>query len=265
MDKEFQTSFVPKKKIIQHEASKAHTGLGVVNLVALILFIASILGSGAAYLYRSSLQNTIDGYKTSLVRAQAAFEPTLITTLQSLDKKMTAATKILNSHVAVSPIFNLLGEITLPTVRYSDFSYEFNRDDPKLVDIKITGQAKGFNYIALQSDLFGQNKFIKNPIFSNFTLDQLGNINFNLTFSVDKNLIIYESFLEREASLGEEGFPGIDTQTSPMTPSAPTNQNSSMFPQATPSNNNTQPASIDGSSQTPTMGDQSIIIPEVTI
>lgn len=241
MDKEFQTSFVPKKTIVEREPKRGRGGLGgIINLVALIIFIASLIGAGGVYFYRSSLQSTIDGYKESLARARAAFEPSLITKLQVLDKRMRSATGILGSHVAVSPIFSLLGEITLPTVRYSDFAYEFNKQNSNLVDIKITGQAKGYNYIALQADLFAQNKFIKNPIFSNFTLDQLGNIAFNLTFSVDKSLVVYESFLEREQSLqaGAETIPEGSTQSEiTVTPVTPGNNGQPVPPVINPNPN----------------------------
>lgn len=232
MDKEFQTSFVPKKTVVEREPRRSGGGFGgIVNLLALIIFIASLVGAGGVYFYRSSLQNTIEGYKESLVRARAAFEPSLITKLQVLDKRMKASTNILGSHVAVSPIFSLLGDITLPTVRYSDFSYEFNKQNSNLVDIKITGQAKGYNHIALQADLFAQNNFIKNPIFSNFTLDQLGNISFNLTFSVDKSLVVYESFLEREASLANplDSFEG-DVNFSGEIPLVPDGEPTILYP-----------------------------------
>lgn len=219
MDKEFQTSFVPKKPIIE-KAAVAHSGggfSGAFNLIALVIFIASILAAGATYFYRGSLVDRVAEYKVSLERARGAFEPALITELQVLDKRMRAATEILNNHVVVSPIFALIGEITLPTVRYSDFSYEFNEENKNLVDVIMTGEAKGYNYIALQADLFGDDKFIKNPIFSDFTLDQGGNVDFALTFSVDKSLVLYESFLEREASLGQEFTidPATTTTTTP--------------------------------------------------
>ena len=58
---------------------------------------------------------------------------------------------------------------------------------------------------AASIDLFGSDKFIKNPIFSDFALDQQGNVDFTLTFSVDKSLVLYESFLERQESLGGLG------------------------------------------------------------
>lgn len=244
MDREFQTSFVPKKPILEKESLSPHRSnvSGVVNLVALIVFIASILGAGAMYFYRSSLENKITEEKVSLERARAAFEPSLITQLQELDKRMRAATKILNNHIAVSPIFHLLGDITLPTVRYTDFSYEFNKDNKNLVDIKMSGQAKGYNYIALQADLFGKDKFIKNPIFSDFTLDQQGNVDFTLTFSVDKTLVIYESFLERQNSLGQDFDPNASvTNGANTTATTPANTNpSTTTPVNTTTNNQIQ-------------------------
>lgn len=233
MDKEFQTSFVPKKPIIE-KASAPHSGGGLsaaFNLIALIVFIASILAAGATYFYRGSLIDRVEEYKVSLERARGSFEPALITELQILDKRMRAASDILDNHVAVSPIFALIGEITLPTVRYSDFSYEFNEENPNLVDVIMTGEAKGYNYIALQADLFGDDKFIKNPIFSDFTLDQNGNVDFALTFSVDKTLVLYESFLEREASLGSEFDPTV--QTTPTNDALPATESPSINPNPT--------------------------------
>lgn len=197
MDKEFQTSFIPKKTVIESPKRVGSSGGGIFNLIAFVIFIASLISAGAAYFYRSSVSANIEEYKTSLIRARNQFEPGAIRELQVLDKRLNAATSILNQHVAVSPIFVLLQDLTLPTVRYSDFSYTID-ETKKIVDIKMKGEAKDYNFIALQADLFSKNKFIKNPIFSDFVLDQASNIDFNLTFSVDKSLISYESFLDRE-------------------------------------------------------------------
>ena len=196
MDKEFQTSFIPKKTVIE-APKKIRSGSGALNLFSFIIFIASLISAGGAYFYRESVKTNIDEFKKSLAIAKNQFEPSLITELQILDKRINAANAILDQHVAVSPIFELLQDSTLPTVRYSDFTYEI---DPttNLVDIQMKGEAKGYNFIALQADLFNDNKFIKNPIFSDLVLDQNGNVDFALTFSVDKSLVSYESFLDRE-------------------------------------------------------------------
>jgi hypothetical protein len=196
MDQEFQTSFIPKKTVIE-SPKRIKSGGGAINLIAFIVFLASLIAAGGAYFYRESVKTDIEEFKRSLAVAKNQFEPSLITELQILDKRLNAATTILEKHIAVSPIFVLLEEVTLPTVRYSDFSYEVDTTT-NLVNVTMKGEAKGYNFIALQADLFDDNKFIKNPIFSDFVLDQTGNIDFNLTFSVDKSLVSYESFLDRE-------------------------------------------------------------------
>lgn len=196
MDKEFQTSFIPKKTVIEGP-KKVKSGGGVVNLFSFVIFIVSLLSIGGAYFYRESVKTNITEFKKSLALAKNQFEPSLITKLQILDKRLNAATTILDQHVAVSPIFELLQDSTLPTVRFSDFTYDID-STTNLVNVEMKGEAKGYNFIALQADLFNENKFIKNPIFSDLVLDQNGNVDFNLTFSVDKSLVSYESFLDRE-------------------------------------------------------------------
>ena len=57
--------------------------------------------------------------------------------------------------------------------------------------VKINGTAVGYRSVALQSDFFTKNKNIIDPVFSNLVLDDKGNVQFNLDFSVDPTLIDY--------------------------------------------------------------------------
>ncbi|MDQ5883577.1 MAG: hypothetical protein QG654_491, partial [Patescibacteria group bacterium] len=142
MDQEFQTSFIPKKTVIE-SPKRIKSGGGVVNLIAFIVFLASLIAAGGAYFYRESVKTDIEEFKRSLAVAKNQFEPSLITELQILDKRLNAATTILEKHIAVSPIFVLLEEVTLPTVRYSDFSYEVDTTT-NLVNVTMKGEAKGY-------------------------------------------------------------------------------------------------------------------------
>jgi hypothetical protein len=54
--------------------------------------------------------------------------------------------------------------------------------------------------VALQSDLFAQNKNLIDPVFSNLTLDDKGNVDFDLEFSVDPSFINYKKVLAAESS-----------------------------------------------------------------
>ena len=63
----------------------------------------------------------------------------------------------------------------------------------------MSGQAVGYRSVALQSDLFAKNKYFLDPVFSNLSLDEKGNVLFDLDFSVDLNFVNYKRTLLTES------------------------------------------------------------------
>lgn len=199
MDQEFQTSFIPKKTFTPKAEKTSRGSFGLVNVLSFVILIVSLLVAGGSYLYRDNLSKKVDEMKLSLDRAQNIFEPELLQELQRLDKRIQAADEILKGHIAVSPIFEVLQEITLPTVRYVDFTYEIDSVNPSVVHVMMTGEAVSYDAITLQADLFSQNRFIRNPIFSNFSLNRTGTVDFDLMFDVSKSLVNFQQYIERNS------------------------------------------------------------------
>lgn len=197
MDQEFQTSFIPKQTLSQKPERSRSGSFGLVNVVSFVVMIISLLIAGGAYLYRDSLSQRVNEMRVSLDRAQNIFEPELLQELQTFDKRLRAADEILGNHLAVSPIFEVLQDITLPTVRYVDFTYEIDNVNPNVVHVVMSGEAVSYDAITLQADLFSKNRFIRNPIFSNFSLSRTGNVDFNLMFDVSRSLVNFEQKIER--------------------------------------------------------------------
>jgi len=196
MDQEFQTSFIPKKTLVSKPERRGGS-FGLLNVISFVIMIVSILIAGGAYLYRDNLSQRVDEMKLSLDRAQNIFEKSLLEDLQLLDRRIEAATVILKDHIAVSPIFGVLQDITLPTIRYIDFTYEIDAINPNVIHVSMTGEAVSYDAITLQSNLFSENRFIRNPIFSNFSLNRSGNVDFDLMFDVSKSLVNFEQYVER--------------------------------------------------------------------
>lgn len=197
MDQEFQTSFIPKKTLSPKPEISRSGSFGLINVVAFVIMIVSLLVAGGSYLYRDTLSQRVDEMKLSLDRARNIFEPELLQELQILDKRIQAADEILSNHIAVSPIFEVLQEITLPTVRYVDFTYEIDSINPNVIHVAMSGEAVSYDAVTLQADLFSQNRFIRNPIFSNFSLSRTGNVEFDLMFDVSRSLVNFEQNIER--------------------------------------------------------------------
>jgi hypothetical protein len=85
----------------------------------------------------------------------------------------------------------------MKTVRYTKFGYILGEDPQhSRITIKMNGTAIGYRSVALQSDLFTENKNLIDPVFSNLTLDDKGNVNFDLEFSVDPSFVDYKTMLK---------------------------------------------------------------------
>jgi hypothetical protein len=184
------------------ERARASRPTSLLTIISIFIFIAVILSAGGLYFYKGIMEKDIAKMKADLVLAKNRFEPTKISQLQVLDKRLRASDQILSKHITISPIFNALQSLTLKTIRYTKFSYSFG--DNNKIDIKINGQsigyAGGYRSIALQSDLFSKNKNIIDPVFSNLNLDEKGNVVFDLEFSVDPSFVDYKQMLSTGGS-----------------------------------------------------------------
>ncbi len=200
MESDFQTSFIPKKPMVE-ERAVASRPVGLLTILSIFIFISIVVVSGGLYFYKGILAKNITQMQNDLNLAQNRFERSKITQLQVLDKRLSSSNEILANHIAVSPIFDVLSRETLKNIRYTKFSYDFSGEKNAKVDVKMSGQAIGYRSIALQSMLFSTNaKELIDPVFSNLSLDNNGNVLFDLEFSVDPSFVDYKQMLATQSS-----------------------------------------------------------------
>jgi hypothetical protein len=190
-----QTSFIPKKPLTEERAPAARS-VSLLNFLSVFIFLASLLAAGGLFFYRGILQSSISDMEASLARSKASFEPGLISDLQTLDKRLNSANEVLDNHIAVSPIFLSLNALTLKSVRFTKFDYEIASDSSSSITVKMSGETapgpQGYTSIALESNKLAENKYFKDITFSNLTLTQAGGVSFDLTFTVDRNFLMFE-------------------------------------------------------------------------
>lgn len=133
----------------------------------------------------------------------------------------------MKSHIAITPFLDLLGQQTLPAVRFTKFSYTF--DDSGKPIISLSGEGDSYRSIAQQSELFAKQIYIRDHIFSNFILTPKARISFDLMFNVQPDLLNYASALRAGRILEVAAAPAPATQTPPATNSQ------SQSPTTTPS------------------------------
>lgn len=205
MEPNFHTSFIPKKPVVQERVAPVRF-IGFFSIVAIFILFSALLFTLGLYFYKGVLIKNIADMVNTLNLAKDRFEPSKITEFQILDKRLQASSEILSRHIVATPIFEALSLITMKTVRYTKFSYDLgsasasqNADQKNnKVSVKMSGIAIGYRSIALQADLFNTKDIGKNfidPVFSNLTLDDKGNVLFDLQFSVDPSFVDYKQTL----------------------------------------------------------------------
>lgn len=161
----------------------------VLAIIILAVVVASALG---LFFYKKYLVSQIDNLSSSIIKSQASFDQATINELDLFDKRTKTASTILNGHIILSPIFQLIADLTIPTVQYTQFNHQTSGNK---FNVKLTGIASDYRSVALQSDVFNsaKNRSFKNVIFSNISKDKSNYVTFNVEFDVDKNLISYEN------------------------------------------------------------------------
>lgn len=192
MEQNIPTSFIPKKSLATSSAKNSlgkQRSISIVFLFSLIVFIGVIIIAVSLFLWNQFLLQNIGKKKESLERAYSAFEPSLIQEMGRLDIRINSANEILSNHKAVSSFFNLLESLTITSMQFENLNYQTS--DSGEIKITMKGKAPSFGTIALQSDIFGENKFIQDPIFSNLNLNNKGNVEFDFSALLDPRLVLY--------------------------------------------------------------------------
>jgi len=192
MDQKSQASFIPKKTLIKKGAGKKKP-ISLVLLVSTIIFFVTIAIGGGIYLYKVTIENQVKVDNKNLVDNQETFDPTTIVDLDRLDKRIILAQDLLSKHIMSSVIFDTLEELTLKSVRFNEFTYSVNSKG--IIEITANGEALGYGSVALQSDIFGGNKYIKDEIFSGLSLNEKGQVIFDFSATIDPLLILYSENL----------------------------------------------------------------------
>jgi len=208
VEPKFQTSFIPKESLSPPGGFSASAGFNLFLISGLVAFFAVALLSIGVVLYGNSLETSLVVKEEQLKNAREAFGPALIQELKRLSQRIENAKKLLSSHLSLGAFFTLLESATLKTVHFTDFMLTIG--DKGNIQVSMKGLADGFNSVALQSDSFGKQKFIKNPIFSDFALDKSGRVSFAAVADVESSVLVYKDLLEKSADNAGKPAGAID-------------------------------------------------------
>ena len=207
---EIQTSFIPKKSLTAQPTQAGSRPVGLLLLLAVLIFVAAVLVHGGVLLYGAQLDKSIKGNTAQLRLAEQRFDPGILDLMSRLDAKITiveGASKtpgngLLAKHITLLPLLDYMERTTLPSVRYR--SFKFNANDNGSISVKMTGQARSYTSVALQSGEYtkaGAATNFHDLVFSDLNLDNDGTVNFNFSATVDPLLTSYSQVAKKQAGL----------------------------------------------------------------
>ncbi|MCK5059625.1 MAG: hypothetical protein KAR00_00550 [Candidatus Pacebacteria bacterium] len=202
MDTKFQTSFIPKKPIIP--SGKAEHNVHPTNFFSLltsVLLVITLLAAAGVFAYQGYLSNRIKTLDTQLAQMEETFESELITELSHIDSRLKSAKSILENHLSTVSLFELLEAITLQDVQFTNFDYTLGSNG---ITVEMSGKARNYSTLVLQSDEFVNSKDVRSIVFSNLDLDSTGNVLFRLALQINKTGFLYKNSIQ---TLSFEGFP----------------------------------------------------------
>lgn len=196
MESNIKSSFIPRDTAQDTRIGKrrASTTADLVVLFSIVLLVASVALGVSVFLYVKFLESSLSSKQEQLGRAQASFEPALISELNRLDDRMRTAENLLAAHLAPSVLLKTLEELTLETISFTTLQY--SAQEKAGITLEFSGVARSVNSIALQADLFGKHGAIVSPIFSNINRGPDG-VRFDLTASVNPTNLRYETLVQQ--------------------------------------------------------------------
>ncbi len=210
MDTQMPTSFIPKRPVSTEAVpEKKHSrALGILSLLAVVVVIATGISYAGVYLYQKQLVAQKAKVNAQINEARKGIGSEFLSDMKALSLRIEGVKKVIDNHIVVTPIFAALEQTTLRSIQYKSFGYSFVTDGTaqSQVQVSLTGVAKSYATIALQSDAFTQNSLIKNPVFSNLSVDEkTSNVNFKLVFTVNAASLSYEAFIASLTSGAQQG------------------------------------------------------------
>lgn len=181
------------------QARKTKSSISFFLLISIIIFLVSLGLSAYVFLEKNYLiqqiasqQNTIATNKSGLISDSNTVESII-----DLNNRINIGKQLLDSHVAVSPIFAFLQQVTLQNVRFNSFTFSSASKDSNgntVVGITLSGVAHDWESVASQADEFDMpdwKNIISGPKISNFGLNADGSVSFTFSANINPQFLSY--------------------------------------------------------------------------
>lgn len=192
MDIKMETSFIPKRPMIDNQGFKPKINLFFI--FSIIIFVISLVLALGVWFRQDYLIKQIKKDRIDLLEAKKKYSDEDINNLIRLDDRLSVSKNLLNNHLSLNPIFFLLEENILKKVRVNSLSISHDLENRLKMD--LSGIASNYEVLLKQSELFKQEELAK--IFTEIVISdigpvEVGGVSFRLTGFVNTDILLYKN------------------------------------------------------------------------
>lgn len=165
------------------------------TLFSFIIFFIAFLGYGATYFYKWYLNNQVAAFSSSFEKVKSELELESISEIIDKSKEIAVAGSALQSHRAVSNIFESIEKNTIKNNFYMSFSFKYSDEKTSSGQVKseplvsLSGVSKSYSDLAKQMVVSRSSKDYEKADFSDFKLLQNGDISYDLNLRVNPEFL----------------------------------------------------------------------------
>jgi hypothetical protein len=207
MEPKFQTSFIPRKSTTATTSVVPQSGvqmrprgktMGSIFLaISMLLFIASAAGIIGVFAWQYYTEQKSEDLKRELGLREQQFNPNLIADLKAMNTSIDGIKALLDKHISVSKVFDVIGKFTIEKVRFLTLVLAVSEGSKPDLKVNLTGYGANLATVAFQSDVLGKLKkygldnIFKNPSMTSPALSENGLISFGVTANINPSSLMY--------------------------------------------------------------------------
>ena len=185
---EVPTSFVPRIPVSSTKSTTAQFDfLKIILFFSLGIFITALLVSGGIFLYQRSLEGQLVQKQIQLQKIEKTLNQSNVYSFVYLRDQLSSAQILLDKHLTLSRVFNLLEKLTVKKLSYINLKINIPKGKPATLEVE--GVAANFAVLAAQAASLKKNKLLTNTVFSGFSLKRNGTVGFTLNATLSNTIV----------------------------------------------------------------------------
>ena len=194
------SSFIPKRGTTKRKRNVRNGNVYILTIIAYVVLFATLLASGAIYLYQQYVNSQLQNEITQMNSAVSGFKEADMQKVQEFDVRLRQANQRLDNAASVSVILEALELSVIDTVRLSSLGIERDLDNSFLVKAEV--ETDNFDSTIFQRGVFARGSVVEVVEINDISLNEVTSVDtggelqqsvsFSTRLSVPLNAVLYQ-------------------------------------------------------------------------